>query len=363
MRNGLFIALALTFSALGAHAASFLPLGFLPSSEESFAKAISADGTTVVGTSGVEAFRWTAAEGMVGLSDLPGGGATSVALGTSADGSAIVGYGTGSSGQEAVLWTNGNSYGLGSDTDISWSVSADGAVVIGQNSSREAYRWTGSGGLIGLGDLPGGDFASVANGISADGSVIVGAGTSVTGLEAFRWTSAGGMVGLGNLLGVGGRSQAYGVSADGSVVVGYTTSPIGYESFRWTSDTGMVSLGDLAGGSFYNAARAVSADGSVIVGETGSDAFVWTQGGGMQRLLDVLLDRGVTGLDGWRLVDATGISADGRWVVGYGSSPMGTQAFIADLSPVPIVPIPASIVLMSSGLVALRLMYRFRVSS
>lgn len=74
MRNGLFIALALTFSALGAHAASFLPLGFLPSSEESFAKAISADGTTVVGTSGVEAFRWTAAEGMVGLSDLPGGG-------------------------------------------------------------------------------------------------------------------------------------------------------------------------------------------------------------------------------------------------------------------------------------------------
>jgi len=38
----------------------------------------------------------------------------------------------------------------------------------------------------GLGDLPGGSVYSGANGISADGSVVVGASESASGLEAFR---------------------------------------------------------------------------------------------------------------------------------------------------------------------------------
>ena len=42
--------------------------------------------------------------------------------------------------------------------------------------------------LVGLGDLPGGTFASSASDVNADGSVIVGRGTSANGPEAFRWT-------------------------------------------------------------------------------------------------------------------------------------------------------------------------------
>jgi probable HAF family extracellular repeat protein len=53
----------------------------------------------------------------------------------------------------------------------------------------------------GLGDLSGGSFYSYANGVSADGSVVVGRGSSANGNEAFRWTQGTGMVGLGDLSG------------------------------------------------------------------------------------------------------------------------------------------------------------------
>ena len=75
-----------------------------------------------------------------------------------------------------------------------------------------------------LGDLPGGSFESIANGISADGSVIVGQGISAAGPEAFRWTREGGMVGLGDLPGGAFQSEANDVYADGSVIVGFGRS-------------------------------------------------------------------------------------------------------------------------------------------
>ena len=52
----------------------------------------------------------------------------------------------------------------------------------------------------GLGDLSGGSsFTSFARGVSADGTVVVGRSISVNGFEAFRWTQTDGMVGLGDL--------------------------------------------------------------------------------------------------------------------------------------------------------------------
>lgn len=63
--------------------------------------------------------------------------------------------------------------------------------------------------MVGLGDFPGGEFGSQAYGVSADGSVVVGFGAPAAPsfFEAFRWTSAGGMVGLGDL--PGGRSNRH----------------------------------------------------------------------------------------------------------------------------------------------------------
>jgi probable HAF family extracellular repeat protein len=202
-------------------------------------------------------------------------------------------------------------------------VSADGSVVVGSSSSGvndyeyEAFRWTQETGMVGLSNLPSGNFSS-ATGVSADGSVVVGS----NGDAAFRWTQSSGMVGLG-----GSNSSANDVSADGSVVVGffgYSYIPGGghsqKESFRWTQSGGMVSLGSLPGSFMsFSSASAVSADSSIVVGSDGGVAFRWTQENGMEYL---------SGMTVWNSGPATGVSADGSVIIGHGNSVGGrSKAF------------------------------------
>ncbi len=272
---------------------------------ESYASAISGDGTVVVGSSsgasGTEAFRWTSAGGMEGLGDLAGGSFYSMAYAVSNDGSVVVG----------------------------WSISGSGPA--------EAFRWTEAGGMVGLGDLAGGDFSSTAFDVSSDGSVVVGQSSSGAmggGNEAFRWTEAGGMVGLGDLPGGNSWSFARAVNSDGSVVVGASGSSLGDEAFRWTASGGMVGLGVLTGYD-HSWAADVSGDGSVVVGAVQNEdtdalnAFRWTEATGMLSLAEWLARSGHT-LTGWSDTQATGVSDDGYIVVGYGDNSDGnTEAFIA----------------------------------
>ena len=102
----------------------------------------------------------------------------------------------------------------------------------------------------GLGDLPGGSFASVATAVSADGKVVAGYSSTTNGYEAVRWTAATGLQGIGELPGGTFASFANAISADGTTIVGHSQSASGDQAFRWTQPTGMVGLGDLAGGSF-----------------------------------------------------------------------------------------------------------------
>ncbi len=248
-------------------------------------------------------------------------------------------------------------------------VSADGSVIVGSSTfggESEAFRWTSGGGMVGLGDLPGGLSRSTAQGVSADGSVIVGGSDSASSgnqSEAFRWTSGGGMVGLGDLTGGSFRSFATGISADGSVIVGGSDSASGFEAFRWTSGGGMVGLGGLTGGSFSNA-RGVSADGSVIVGggdsASGNEAFIWDETSNMmQSIRDGLIADGFD-LTGWtELRDALAVSADGMTVVGFGTHNGTNEAFFARIAPVPV---PAAIWLMGSALLGLAGFRRKRTS-
>jgi probable HAF family extracellular repeat protein len=214
-------------------------------------------------------------------------------------------------------------------------------VVVGWSSSGfgdEVYRWTQAGGMVGLGDLPGGIYKSLSPSISADGSVVVGMGNSASGQEAFRWTQAGGMVGLGDLPGGIFDSRAFNVSADGLVVVGLAESALGREGFSWTQAGGMVGIGDLPGGSYWTEAFAVSADGSVVVGRSksgsGTEAFIWDNVNviPMRSLRDILIN--VCGLDltGWTLKNALGISDDGLTIVGTGTNPSGhSEGWIATI--------------------------------
>ena len=92
-------------------------------------------------------------------------------------------------------------------------------------------------------------------------------------------------------------------------------------------------------GSSYCIAYGVSGNGSRIIGFCDSlGAFIW-QDGQMQGLLDLLVAQGATGLDGWRLYQASAISPDGQWVVGGGINPQGVgEAFRVQLNAVPIPP-------------------------
>ena len=97
-------------------------------------------------------------------------------------------------------------------------------TVLVAASSLNAAKFQGPG------DLESGSFYSRAHGISADGLVVVGQSTSSSGTEAFRWTASGGMVGLGDLAGGTFNSSANKASADGSVVVGGGRSASGPEA-------------------------------------------------------------------------------------------------------------------------------------
>jgi probable HAF family extracellular repeat protein len=86
--------------------------------------------------------------------------------------------------------------------------------------------------MVGLGDLAGGLFSSYATGVSADGSVVVGAGNTASGNQAFTWDSVNGMQRLADVLtGLGldltgwTLSEASAVSADGLTIVGIGSSP------------------------------------------------------------------------------------------------------------------------------------------
>ncbi len=329
---------------------SFQGLGSLPGTTfDSQATAVSADGTTVVGRSDQQGFRWSAATGMVGL-QIPGCIGSPVPTGVSADGSVIAGYCiTVVPEGDSFLWTVGAPTAT---SFIGWvsGVSGDGSVVVGSDVGS-AFRWAQVGGFTHLGDLPGGGTQSGAAAVSADGLVVVGVGTSESGREAFRWTQSSRMIGLGDLPGGTFNSMTTAISADGSVVVGRGSSDesgVGYEAFRWTQLGGMIGFGDLPGGAFDSEARGISADGSVVVGRgttiVGDEAFIWNATSGMRNLRDVLTGEYGLNLTGWQLTEAMGVSADGSTIVGTGINPSGdTEAWIAH------VPEPAALTLLLIG--------------
>ena len=118
--------------------------------------------------------------------------------------------------------------------------------------------------FLGVGDLPGGGVGSQANAVSADGSTVVGGSSSANSYadyayEAFRWTATGGMEGLGDLPGGHFSSNGLAISANGAVVVGRSHSADGDRAYRWTPQNGMVSLGVLAPGE-TSSAHGASAD-------------------------------------------------------------------------------------------------------
>lgn len=304
------------------------------------------DGAFYFGANSLAGFRWTATGGMRTL----GGSGLVFNTAVSGDGSFWVGSVINDDTATAFRDTSNDSINLGhlgtGTRSFATGISADGSVVVGGSSINtetgavHAFRWTEAGGMVDLSTLSGssGQY-SRAYGVSGDGTVVVGISGSSSGDRAFRWTQTAGMSSLGTLNGYG-ASAANAASYDGSVIVGtaFTQGEGGdnpSQAFRWTNNV-MTGLGYLTGGD-RSGANAVSADGKVVVGWSrtttnamSTNAFRWTQPTGMQKVTDWLSANNVTVTPGWTLLDATGVSATGKVVVGYGENPDGViEAWVA----------------------------------
>ena len=200
---------------------------------------------------------------------------------------------------------------LGGATSIANGCSADGSIVVGYSNTvggpSAAFKYE-NGVMTDLGTL-GGNF-SIATGCSADGSIIVGVSLLALGdAHAFKYEN-GVMTDLGTLGGI--FSYAYGCSADGSIVVGYSDTVGGPpHAFKYENGV-MTDLGTLGGGT--SIAYGCSADGSIIIGYSSTvggeqHAFKYENG--------IMTDLGTLG---GVVSTAYGCSADGSIIVGYSNT-------------------------------------------
>jgi uncharacterized membrane protein len=198
---------------------------------------------------------------MTDIGSIAGGGVDTTARACSADGSVVVGQGTGFGGvREAFRWIVDPMNPTGPDGTLSsiagslpgvrfedaYACSANGSVVVGiasVPSGREAVLWN-NGAIIRLGQLSGAFVASEAYAVSANGRVVVGAAQigvdtfSLPVFDAFIWNPRDGIrglrtylvsLGLGSTLGTWQLAAANGISADGRAIAGDGTDPAGNE--------------------------------------------------------------------------------------------------------------------------------------
>ncbi|MEH6737696.1 MAG: autotransporter domain-containing protein [Sulfitobacter sp.] len=311
-------------------------LGIFPDGTSSRAIAVSADGTVIIGTANVSGGASHAASWVDGSTTPTDLGTLaedprlySNARDVSADGSVIVGHAyLDVNTIHATAWVNGSTTAidlgnLNGRGSFAYGVSADGTVIVGA-SDRTAVSWVGeSRTLTKLTTITGGE--SVANSVSADGNVIIGYGSASPGSKGVSWVD-------GNTIGTfledlgGGKSRTSGLSADGNVIVGTAeTAEETTHAAAWVDgSTAATDLGTLGGAD--SAATAVSADGNVIVGEASTDdgashAAAWVDGS------TTATDLGTLG--GADSV-ATAVSADGGVIVGTSDTAYGKYSYLRD---------------------------------
>jgi len=211
------------------------------------------------------------------------------------------------------------------------SLSGDGTVVVGTDTSSNGWYWTAEAGMVALGGFPGAASDNApAWDVSHDGSAIVGTAQTDSGWKPVRWTSGSGWVALGELS-PADEGNANAVSDDGLVAIGNS----GAAPFRWTQDGGMVPVADAQW--VYD----VSSDGAVMVGHMSDQAIHWTAPGSVQPLGVLPGDTGSAALlvtpDGttvvgnsyndpavrlFRWTQASGIVDLGTLPAGYGCDPL-----------------------------------------
>lgn len=350
---------------------------------EFYATGVSADGSVIAGNSAdfsYETVRWTAGTGVTYL-----GRATVPTLGTGAgipdisyDGTRITGTILSDDGtyQTQGVWTEGSGWQQVSsypadagivDTALgsAWGISGDGNHVAGlywragqPGGIAHASIGTVAGGVTDLGSTGG---ASRANNTNYDGSVVVGWDEAADG----HWRSVVWVNGAQTILhDLGAFTEASAVNGAGDVVVGNawndSTATLEAASWRWNGVSWDEQILGVLPGTFEGfgqaAATGVSDDGSIIVGFnrydfgpfSDSTGFIWTEALGMVSVETYLASHGVMLDPLFDIGSLTGISADGKTLIGYGTdwSTFETQSFAITI------PAPGTLAIGGFGLAA-----------
>jgi len=324
--------------------------------------------------------------GFVGIGDLTGGDTLSSALGVSADGQVVVGYGAGPAGRQAVRWSP--EAGLRALDGLSSEARAvnrrSGELIVGvaldAGGNPAAVRWVNGSGpeLLALNSAF--SLNSDAKGISGDGQLVVGEAysrRSPIDFSGVTWSSGrpegdfhpfGAITGAnesGDVL-VGysvpnrasparlalqnGRalpfpvpspdchqpscgfcdtpgtcdSLALGVSLDGVIAVGWVSfNHAPVFAVAWSPGPAGNPVATVLSSEPGSAALAISGDGKVVVGYEAGAATRWRDGTSSP-IAELLAQAGVS-TAGWNLTTAQGTSSDGRVIVGEGTNPAGQQ--------------------------------------
>lgn len=150
----------------------------------------------------------------------------------------------------------------------------------------------------GLGDLPGGTFASLADFTSLNGNVIVGRSSNGSAYVPFIWTPESGMTALDLLPeSASGSSGAIvnDMSDGGDVIVGHYSTATETKAFVVRDGIYTAGVGALDGNYYRSLAISVSDDGDRILGygatlnnegaQNAQDILQWTESAGWQVLL------------------------------------------------------------------------------
>lgn len=181
--------------------------------------------------------------------------------------------------------------------------------------------WVNRGGLV-----PTGWDGSVSStwGMTTNGSTIVGLGfLTAANAHAVKWDEVNGMVDLGSIA-AGRSSRANAINAAGTVIVGWQDEPTGTRSGAKWQDGVETFITDNNGNN-VGEAGGISADGNTIIGSANPNPYVWNAASGLTYITHPNASFSFKG-------GATGISADGKKVIGYyrafGAPPMSGEGFI-----------------------------------
>jgi probable HAF family extracellular repeat protein len=167
----------------------------------------------------------------------------------------------------------------GDDFSVGYFISDSGAIV-GESwnvasQTGQGFLWTKSGGMIGLGTLPGGSSYSDADQITAKGVIVGESAVSNGDVHAVLWTKSGSAYQIHDEGTLPGAPYSYPYSINNSnQVVGiayFNAAGTSFHAFLWSKAAGWKDLGTLPGGK--NSVADWINDAGQMVGQSTSSKF------------------------------------------------------------------------------------------